>query len=378
MSYKDKYLKYKNKYLILKEQLGGTAEENNNFLLHGTNLYYIDDIKKDGLTGKYNQELLDIIKKYWNNIKHLAKDPYVNYFLERLERIEKGENPSLSFTGQIAVAKEYSNGARKFGEGPSRFLSTLDRYMDENKRMVTDDMEHFYNIMYKASLYPGIILAIDKDDFEETKTIKISDLNKWEHTLNFQIPPNKLYIRRDNNDYILLNSKEGEEYIENLKNEHNEKMRRIEEEKRRIRESEDKWDEQRSDIGPLFFNELINIKRNIIIRAQYDIYDEEISPHYLEIRVANNDIYIQIIIKNILGSLDYETEIIKKNRFDLFIENKELKDKLKIVIEKIMKHIPEERREKIYNKILEIFPYINESVMEVTGGAGGAGGAGSL
>ena len=64
MSSQQKYLKYKSKYLDLKRLLGGTKEESNNFILHGTNLYYIDDIKNDGLTGKYNDTLYNIIKKY--------------------------------------------------------------------------------------------------------------------------------------------------------------------------------------------------------------------------------------------------------------------------------------------------------------------------
>jgi hypothetical protein len=52
--YKEKYLKYKLKYLDLQGQLGGGP----NYIYHGTNLFYIDDIIENGLTGKYNKKNL--------------------------------------------------------------------------------------------------------------------------------------------------------------------------------------------------------------------------------------------------------------------------------------------------------------------------------
>ena len=126
MFYQQKYLKYKSKYLTLKKQVGGTKEENNNFILHGTSLFYIEDIKINGLTGIYNQKIYDIITKYWPTISYLAQDGYVGYFIERQTRIRENiSSISLSFTGEYSIAKEYSEGARQFGEGPSRFLGTL-------------------------------------------------------------------------------------------------------------------------------------------------------------------------------------------------------------------------------------------------------------
>ena len=132
-SFYQKYLKYKNKYLTLKNQFSGTKDENNKYLLHGTNLFYIDDIIKNGLSGLYNQEIYDIIKKHWPTISYLARDPYVGYFIERQREIRLNDWIQLSFTGLSSVAEEYCCGARKFGEGPSRFLTTLQDYFSQNK-----------------------------------------------------------------------------------------------------------------------------------------------------------------------------------------------------------------------------------------------------
>ena len=87
IDYKLKYLKYKNKYLSLKNHFGGTKEEGNNYLLHGTSLFYIDYIKDFGLSGLYIPEIYNKIKKFWPKIKHLSSDPYVYWFIERQERI---------------------------------------------------------------------------------------------------------------------------------------------------------------------------------------------------------------------------------------------------------------------------------------------------
>jgi len=216
MFYREKYLKYKSKYLTLKNHFGGTKEENNNFLLHGTSLFYINDIKLHGLTGRYNQEIYDIIKKNWPKIKYLARDPYVQFFLDRQKNIRNSGYVYLSFTGQSSVAKEYSDGARHFGEGPSRFLRTLKEYIYQNKEEITQDIKKDCDLLNKAYQYPGIILAIDKNDFCQTRNIKIENLNEWEHSLNFPIPPDKLYIRKNKNNYILLLSEEENNYIDKL------------------------------------------------------------------------------------------------------------------------------------------------------------------
>jgi len=62
-------------------------KENNNYLLHRTNLFYIDDIKINGLNGLYNQNIYDMIEFYWPIISHLSRDNYVSYFLERQKEV---------------------------------------------------------------------------------------------------------------------------------------------------------------------------------------------------------------------------------------------------------------------------------------------------
>ena len=356
MSYQEKYLKYKNKYLDLKKLLGGTKEENNNFLLHGTNLFYIDDIKKNGLNGVYNQEIYDMIQKYWPRIHHLARDPYVDWFLDRQRNVRIRPDISLSFTGKSSVAEEYSKGARQFGEGPSRFLTTFREYIDKNKEHISVDIIKDYDFLYNASQHPGIILAINKDDFPETKDWIIEELDSWEYTLRFPIPADKLYIRRNKHDYIPLLSKEGEEYTDKLKSEFLEEERIKTEEAERIKLLEG-W-ETSINSGPILFRYIIKKKNeSVYISAQYDINREEEYPHYLQLTINNySNININIVIKNILGTTEYITKKNSITGFDLFISNSELKDKFKSAIEGIMTYIPPERKEKIYEKVKEIFP----------------------
>ncbi len=361
MFYQQKYLKYKSKYLTLKKQVGGTKEENNNFILHGTSLFYIEDIKINGLTGIYNQTIYDIITKYWPTISYLAQDGYVGMFIVRQTRIrENTSSISLSFTGESSVAKEYSEGARQFGEGPSRFLGTLKEFINENKEHISEDIITDFDFLFNASQYPGIILAIDKNDFTETQDWPIDYLDQWEHTLTFPIPRDKLYIRKDTNDYILLSSEEGGIYIDELTSEFLENKRINQEEAERVKLLEG-WENIVQEGPELFIYEIKKMNGDVYIKAQYDIHNQKKYPHYLQLTINNfSDIYINISIKNILGTLTYEINKNSMDGFDLFMSNIELKDKFKSVIEGIMDYIPSERRDIIYGEIIKIFPYLNE------------------
>ena len=350
--YYKKYLKYKNKYLTLKKQFGGTKEEGNNYLLHGTSLFYIDDIKKNGLSGFYNQEIYNIIIKYWHIISYLAKEPYVGYFINRQKDIRSTGQVSLSFTGQSSVAEEYSRGVRKFGEGPRFFLRTLKEYFSQNKE-IPEDMIRDKNVLEEAEKYPGIILAIDKNDFEDTKNLPIERLDSWELVLNFPIPADKLYIRKDKNDYIKLLSEEGILYIDKLKSDFLEKERLIREETERIKLLEG-WETETRD-GPIYFSYKTQKKNGtILLQAVYDTYSEDEYPHYLQLTINNySDININIVIRNILGTKNYEMETNSFIGYDLIISNSELKEKLKEVIDGVMNFIPEDRKEKILEKLIE-------------------------
>ena len=352
--YKSKYYKYKKKYLTLKDQFAGTKEEGNDYLLHGTNLFYIDDIKKNGLSGVYNQTIYNIIKKNWPTISNLARDPYVGYFIERQKEIRLTGRIELSFTGQSSVAEEYSSGARKFGEGPSRFLTTLQKYFNENKE-ASEDMIRDKFFLEEASRYPGIILAIDKNDFEDTKHLPIESLDEWEHVLSFPIPADKLYIRKYKNDYIKLLSEEGISYIDKLKYDFLEKERLMREDIERIRLLEG-WETETRD-GPIYFSYKIQKKNGTVtFQAVYDINSEDKYPHYLELKINNySDININIVIENILETEDYEIKAKLFEGYDLIISNSELKEKLKSVIDGIMIFIPEERKVKILEKLIEKF-----------------------
>ena len=357
MSYQQKYLKYKNKYLNLKKHLGGTKEENNNYLLHGTNLFYIDDIRKNGLNGIYNQKIYDIIEKYWPTIRYLSKNHYVDMFLDRQRNVRHDNIILLSFTGSSSEAKEYSQGGRQFGEGPSHFLRTLKEYIKMKRENITEDIITDYDFLYNASQYPGIILAINKDDFPQTQHLHIEDLES-EKSLDFPIPADKFYIRRNKNDYIPLLSPAGTDYIVKLKSDF------LEEEiikKRNLERIEllEGW-KTKVNSGPILFNYKINkMNDSVSISAQYDINREEEYPHYLQLEINNySNIYIDISITNILGTTNYITNKNSMQGVDLFMSNSELKDKFKSVIEGIMTFIPSERKEKIYEKVIEIFPYL--------------------
>lgn len=361
MNYKNKYLKYKIKYADLMNKMGGTKEENNNFLLHGTNLFYINDIKKTGLDGKYNERLYNIILKYWRIIKNKTTvTPYIEYFIERQEDYRNREEISLSFTGRLNVAEEYSSGSKKFGEGPKFFLQNFQEYIYKYKDLVTKQMKSDFDLLLEASRYPGIILAINKNDFIKLRDLSIEELNNWEHILDFPVPSNKLYIRRNDNDYVLLLSPEGEEYINKLECEF------IEKEKNKLDELKPSSDMKinipyNNKYSTIYKYEIVNEITGLTISAQYDTFGTP----YFSLKIINfKDIDIHIKI-NIINT-NYETLIIKNVGFNIFMNNTDFKDNLQLVINGFMEVIPDTTiKEKLFTikkellkKIIEIFPYI--------------------
>ena len=374
INYQQKYLKYKTEYINFNNMLGGTQEENNNYLLHGTNLFYIDDIKINGLNGIYNQKIYDMIKKYWPTISHLSRDNYVSDFIKRQEVRESGVI-QISFTGLHRVAKEYSEGARKFGEGPSRFLTTFDKYIKEECKIKSPEIMEDYNFIYNASIHPGIILAIDKNDFLVTKNYTIDDLNMWEIVLYSSIPADKLYIRIEEKKYILLLSDEGHEYIDNLKSAFLEEQKLKKDEEKKIEDEINKGNITTFSTGPYFQYKIIKKDYNIL--AIYDTYGEnsqtnplyaehgiisaEIIPHYLQLRIyIEKKININIIIRVITGTTDYKMIEDSKDGFDLFMANDELKHEFTLATDYIKKYIPQDRKEKMFRLVNELFSYLPE------------------
>ena len=229
--YKEKYLKYKLKYLDLKGQIGGGQ-----LIYHGTNLFYIDDIMTNGLTGKYNETIFNIMNTYYDTIKGSSKTGYIDLFFNRQYNVR--EDPSdiaLSFTGKLDIAEEYSTGARQFGEGPSRFHSLFEQYIYNNKDKITDDMRKDYETINNAYKHPGIILAVDIDNIKDKRKLpEGSDYSKQpEITLTNPIDKSLLYIKIDNGLFVPLISVEGEEYIKRLNKQF---LKEQEEEQRKIDE----------------------------------------------------------------------------------------------------------------------------------------------
>ena len=236
MDYKEQYLKYKKyklKYLNLQSQIGGGK-----LIYHGTNLFYIDDIMTNGLTGKYNEKIFDIMNTYYDTIKGSSKTGYIESFFNRQDNVR--EDPSdiaLSFTGKLDIAEEYSTGARHFGEGPSRFYKLFEQYIYNNKDKITDDMKNDYETINNAYKHPGIILAINTDNINDKDKRKFpegSDYSKEpEITLTNPIDKSLLYIKIDNGLFVPLISVEGEEYIKRLNKQF---LKEQEEEQRKIDE----------------------------------------------------------------------------------------------------------------------------------------------
>jgi hypothetical protein len=302
--YKNKYTKYKNKYLKLKH-FGGSKEENNEFLLHGTNLFYIDFIKRDGLSGKFFDYFYEIMEMYYPLIKewHITKykriEPYVDYFLTRQRQIRAGQKPYISFSGKFFTASEYgSRGSRKLGEGVGYFFNYLKLFIENNK-YVDLELRNFYEILENAYRMPGIILAINKNDIEQLKDYSIDELNNDEYYINEPITPDKLYIRIDFNNYVKLLSDEGEEYINNLKLKHrDDEDERVKREKQ-LREEQLRQEEKMDDSikytinrygGILIIEKSVN--NNEIYRLTIDIDYDSI---YFKTRIFNIDESMELV-----------------------------------------------------------------------------------
>ena len=357
--YKEKYLKYKLKYLYLQGQLGGGP----NYIYHGTNLFYIDDIIENGLTGKYNKKIYQIIEKYWTIISKWLdehdkpKSSYVGYFLNRQQKvIGDALKISLSFTGQLHVAKEYGALDRKLGEGPTHFLRHFTQYMNDNIEKITDDMKKDYETINNASKYPQIILAINIDEFDKTQISDFGDLDQWEIMVHFSIDVKKLYIMKDDEKFVLLTSDEGVKYIEKLKDrflkEQEEEQAKIEKNK-----SSHNWIITTSNTPSLYTYEALNHSINCRIYVLYNIFEED--NYYLNFSINNTiNIDIDIEINYIFEKNKYEI------RFKIFESNDDLQKQFNLAINYIIYHItPMERKQKIRTKINYSLQYLKEKNM---------------
>lgn len=130
-------------------------------LYHGTSDYYLDDIKKDGLSGSYpDVELLRLIQKYlpifleYKNLVTYHTNQTTNlgisgaYIQEFLNR-QKTSNIKLFFTKSLEVAYAFSGANTTIGEGPSQFLKIFNGLIMSKRE--------FVNIEYKRKDDKGVV-----------------------------------------------------------------------------------------------------------------------------------------------------------------------------------------------------------------------------
>jgi hypothetical protein len=353
MSFQEKYIKYKNKYITLKKQLGGKQAT---ILYHGTSSYYFDSIKANGIPGKFPEDLLQDIKILYD-AGYGKVDPYVTWFLERQERLNKNKL-SLSLTGQLSVAEEYSSGARQGSEGLSRMVLSL------HGKILIPELQIIANKLSKVSKYPGIILVVKVDDIKddmESFYQGIPEDNIWEHTINFKIPPEKLYLRKNDGQIINILSYEADAYIKSIIDKFHEDNK-IAEEKNRLYAIEEEKRRSANTLTEKFENPK---KKEITFVSkdwQIDLLIGDIKsfyPEYLQLRVYNqeNSFYFSIINDEIKvnGEIELRNDVI--NQKLKFLEP--IKDKLLIMFKKIFDVIEPERKDYYSKKIKEVFKFTN-------------------
>lgn len=216
------------------KKIGGAISIYENILWHGTSMYYIDDIKKNGLDGKYPDEIYNKMVLLNNEYPFLKNATYVNWFFERQEKKRNDNRVSLSFTTQIETAMEFASGVRASGEGPIKYLDEINKNKLADKNTLANELKTIIDNIHK---YPGIILAIKLSDYVNLKSSddlineRVSDLYEeyingkqlpieYEYLVRKKIPPEIIYIYNMSTMlYIKLLSVEGNNFIyKTLKN----------------------------------------------------------------------------------------------------------------------------------------------------------------
>lgn len=200
-----------------------------NVLYHGTSSMYIDEIMKNGLTGRYPDDKYNQIKNIWSRIRNYnfqsKAHTYLPDFFQRQDEIRKNPtNVQLSFTRNLDVAKQFASGERNMGEGPGYFADYLKMYMlDKNVHPMDKFTYHdLNNYFIKGKQCPGIILAIKKDEIidrlpnEFSKSSFASSSGDYEQTIYLSIKPEELYVYI-NGDLEKILSDKGKSYIDTLK-----------------------------------------------------------------------------------------------------------------------------------------------------------------
>lgn len=199
---------------------------------HGTSLLYLPYIFKDGLNGRYSDELYEELLFFWNKVTNKVSNPKVTYidsFLQRQIEVRQNNRIEISLTKDYSTALEYANKARTNGEGPGYIMDAVFEEMDEIKKNDPSSNNRLDNLLELFGLKPkkntnGIVLAVKASDLidsnaDEDKQTMIADLLTGHYhyvAYPFPIPPYIINIAISENDIVPIKSRRGMEYLNSL------------------------------------------------------------------------------------------------------------------------------------------------------------------
>ena len=213
--------------------------DTSNYLFHGTSSLYIPYILKDGLNGKYPEELYNDLLFFWDKIpeKNSDKLTYINSFIDRQTNVRINKTISISLTTEYEVAEEYANGARNNGEGPGYMMDLIHHNKDDiNPRLIMEEKKRLDELFKKFGFSPqkkttGVILAfniddlshnISNEDLRDELTPGLKSVNDHYKQYTFPIPANIINIvipkgkGREPSKIVNITEEEAESYIGTL------------------------------------------------------------------------------------------------------------------------------------------------------------------
>jgi hypothetical protein len=314
------------------------------YLYHGTSMFYVDRISKDGLTGKYDSKLLKQMIEIFPIIDN-GRQEYIHWFFDR----QKLEICELSFTSIYTVAEEYAGKERTIGEGPTKFSALLLSYLIDHKKEeseVLNRMRKLYDVLSKAKRYPNLILAIRINDFEDLKEIYPDGIEDtyWEVPVPCPIPPEKIFAclppESGSNEkrIVPINSEIFKEYYNKKMTAFNDAEEKLEAFKK---DNENIWivDEYITKTGKSKYFYCSIVKDSSSVTVSYDRLVENIKITAFNDGVSLIDVTI----------FPYD-KIVIRNNYQL---NDELNEKLNLALEHILPLI-EDNKEYYIRHIKEI------------------------
>jgi hypothetical protein len=201
------------------------------WVYHGTSTLYIPYILKDGLTGRYPDELYEELLFFWNMIPLDEKTNISRYtmrritdFLDRQINIRKTGEIDISVTTDYTYASDYANGRRNNGEGPGFMMDVIFSAQKLIEKANPSISEKLHTLLTRFGLYgpktKGIMLAIKVTDLIAVSQNEL-DVADGMIRCTFTIPPDIINIitTADNERHIFpIQSKEGSEYLDKIRN----------------------------------------------------------------------------------------------------------------------------------------------------------------